>query len=265
MPALDFGSMDRFERIAALGLASMHPGGDLATRQLADWTNLPPRVGPGGGVHVLDVGCGVGKTTCWLAANRQVTITGLDRSGRMVGRARERAAAANLEIAFVEGDAYDLPFADGTFDVVFAESVTLFLDRARVLEQIHRVLVPGGKVADIVMTCHEPVPPGVLDDMAALEGVRMYPVSEAEWRADYTNAGFTLPHTEFHASLSNRGTAFAFFRDNGLGGVRAMARMAGHWIKDPAVRGYTRDLGRLWKANQHRFGYGLIVAEKPPV
>lgn len=255
--------MDRFERIAALGLASMHPGGDLATKQLADWTGLAPRTGPGG-TRVLDVGCGVGKSTCWLAANRQVDITGLDRSGSMVARARQRAEAKGLTIAFVEGDAYDLPFPEGTFETVFAESVTLFLDRAKVLEQIRRVLVPGGFVADIVMTCNDPIPPGVLDEMARLEGVRMYPVSEAQWREDYTSAGFTLAHTEFHDSLSNGSTAFAFLRDNGLGGVRAMARMAGHWIKDPAVRGYTRDLGKLWRANQHRFGYGLIVAQKPP-
>jgi ubiquinone/menaquinone biosynthesis C-methylase UbiE len=176
--------LDRFERIAALGMANMHPGGLAATRLLAQWAGVEP------GVRILDVGCGVGQTACLLAARYGADVVGLDRSGRMVERARERAGHMGVQrladeghgASFVEGDAYALPFDGESFDVVFAESVTLFLDRDRVLPELRRVLAPGGRVADVVMTCHEPVPPDVLDRFEALEGVRMEPLPAAAKR-----------------------------------------------------------------------------------
>lgn len=254
--AQEFARLDRFERIAALGMSSMHPGGMAATHRLIRQTGVRA------GLELLDVGCGVGQTSCLLASRHGARVTGVDRSARMIARARQRASRTGAPVTFVEGDAYALSFEDARFDLLFAESVTLFLDAERVLPELRRVLKPGGRLADIVMTCHEPVPAEVLDELAALEGVRMKPRSEAEWRAAYEAAGFRIVYAEFHPTISDRSTLGSFFRDNGVGGLRAVGRMARLLLTDPAFRAYLRDLGAFWKVHKRRFGYGLLVAER---
>lgn len=253
---LSFDRQDRFERIAALGMSSMHPGGLAATETIAAWAGVGP------GTRVLDLGCGVGQTACLLAA-RGAEVVGLDRSAAMVARARERAARLGAPATFVEGDAYALPFDAGGFDIVFAESVTLFLDRARVLPEIARVLAPGGRAADIVMTVREPVPAEILDAFERLEGVRMAPDTEEAWVAAYAAAGLPIGRSEWHATISDGATAAGFLRSNGVGGLLALGRMGLGWLTDPAVRAYVRELGQVWGANKHRFGYGLLLATKP--
>lgn len=254
--AQDFARLDRFERIAALGMSSMHPGGMQATYRLIRETGLKA------GDSLLDVGCGVGQTSCLLATRYGARVTGVDRKAGMVRRAQERARAMGAPATFAEGDAYALAFPDEQFDLVFAESVTLFLDTARVLPELRRVLKPGGRIADIVMTCHEPVPSELLDTLEGLEGVRMNPKSEAEWRDAYEAAGFRIHYAEFHPTISDRSTLGSFFRDNGLGGLKAVARMLGLFVADPQFRRYLRNLGAFWKVHKRRFGYGLIVAER---
>lgn len=255
--AVDFARLDRFERIAALGMASMHPGGLDATLELAMWAGVGP------GTRVLDVGCGVGQTACILAGRFGARVVGLDRSSEMIRRARARQRREGVEAEFVEGDAYAMPFRDGQFETVFAESVTLFLERPRVLSEIRRVLEPGGVACDIVMTCREAVPEEFLERLAGLEGVRMYPVSEHEWLEAYRDAGFEIARSEFHPEISDRATLGKFFRDNGPAGLLAAVRLATLFLTDRAVRTYMRELGPLWKAHKQRFGYGLIMARRP--
>lgn len=69
--------------------------------------------------RVLDVACGGGNAA--IAASRAfANVTGLDFVPALLERGRIRAAAEFLEVEFVEGDAQELPFADGSFDVVAA-------------------------------------------------------------------------------------------------------------------------------------------------
>ncbi len=255
--ANEFARLDRFERIAALGMASMHPGGLAATRKLIQWAGIAP------GTRVLDLGCGVGQTSCLLAKRYAAEVTGLDKSARMVARATERARQSASPAAFVEGDAYAMPFEPERFDVVFAESVTLFLDRAKVLAECFRVMAPGGLIADVVMTCHEPVPTDVLDGLERLEGVRMHPMSPEQWLAAYHDAGFEVVRSEFKASISDGATLWSFFQDNGWDGLKFLIRFGRLWLTEPAVRAYGRELTAFWLPNKHRFGFGLILAKRP--
>ena len=62
------------------------------------------------GVELLDVACGSGNVAI-PAAVRGARVTGLDLTPELFGAARERAAAAGVEIDWIEGDAEDLPFA----------------------------------------------------------------------------------------------------------------------------------------------------------
>jgi len=71
----------------------------------------------------------------------------LPRNGVILERARERAAAERLDIAFREADAEALPFADGSFDVVVSIFGVMFTpDQDRVAAEMSRVCKRGGKI-----------------------------------------------------------------------------------------------------------------------
>ena len=95
----------------------------------------------GPGSTVLDAGCGTGDLARSLRAQDQ-RVVGLDLSLGMLSAAR--AGGAPL----VQGDAAELPFADASFDgVVSGFAVRNFADLAGVLEELGRVLRPGGRLA----------------------------------------------------------------------------------------------------------------------
>lgn len=98
-----------------------------------------------GGECVLEVGSGLGILTREAAARLpRGTITGLENSPDQLAAAR-RDLPANVR--FVEGDAHDLPFGEGEFDVVYCRYVLEHVvDPANVLREMRRVLRPGGRV-----------------------------------------------------------------------------------------------------------------------
>jgi demethylmenaquinone methyltransferase / 2-methoxy-6-polyprenyl-1,4-benzoquinol methylase len=96
------------------------------------------------GGSALDVACGSGKLTAELAkvAGREGRVVGLDFSPRML----EVARRAHPKIEFTEGDALDLPYADGTFDATtIAFGLRNLSDPVRGLREMLRVLKPGGR------------------------------------------------------------------------------------------------------------------------
>src|SRR3954471_20220970 len=93
------------------------------------------------GERVLDLACGTGNAAR-AAAAAGAPVTGLDSAPRLVEVARERVPDAE----FVVGDALELPFDDGAFDVVVSVFGVIFVpDPARAIAEIVRVLAPGGR------------------------------------------------------------------------------------------------------------------------
>lgn len=104
-------------------------------------------VGAGEGTKLLDVACGTGSGSI-PAALAGAEVTGLDLTPQLFEVARERAAEAGAEVEWVEGDAQDLPFEDGSFDAVISLFGAMFApDHAKAASELARVLVPGGKLA----------------------------------------------------------------------------------------------------------------------
>jgi ubiquinone/menaquinone biosynthesis C-methylase UbiE len=99
------------------------------------------------GERVLDVACGSGNGALAAARRAWGNTTGLDFVPELLERARERAAAERLEIEFVEGDAQDLPFGDGEFDVTMSVFGAMFApDQQRTADELLRVTKPGGRI-----------------------------------------------------------------------------------------------------------------------
>jgi len=99
------------------------------------------------GWRVLDVACGSGNAAIAAARRSWGGVTGVDFVPALLERARERAAAERLDIEFVEGDAADLPFADGEFDVISSVFGAMFApDQKQAATELLRVCTPGGRI-----------------------------------------------------------------------------------------------------------------------
>lgn len=99
------------------------------------------------GLRLLEVGCGTGNITLALA-QRGARMVGLDASGPMLARAKDKTRQEGLAITWIRGLASHLPFVDGSFDGVMGILALDFMtDREMSLQEMVRVLRPGGFVA----------------------------------------------------------------------------------------------------------------------
>ena len=119
--------------------------------------------------RVLDVACGTGDLSIALFENIGVRVTGVDFCRPML----ERAARKEPRIAFVEGDALQLPFGDGVFDAVtIAFGLRNLASVEQGLNELRRVLQPNGRVA--ILEFSRPVVPG-FRSLAAVYCTRLLP------------------------------------------------------------------------------------------
>ena len=126
------------------------------------------------GEKVLDVACGTGNSAI-PAARKGALVTGVDIAPNLIEQARARAAAEGVECQFDEGDAEQLPYADGAFDTVTTMFGAMFAPRPEVTAaELIRVCRPGGRIVMANWTPdgfvgqmfkigskHVPPPPGV--------------------------------------------------------------------------------------------------------
>ncbi|KMP03222.1 sterol 24-C-methyltransferase (Delta(24)-sterol C-methyltransferase) [Coccidioides immitis H538.4] len=108
-------------------------------------------------MHVLDVGCGVGRPAREMATFTGCNVVGLNNNGYQIQRAKAHAERERLshKVSFVKGDFMHLEFPENSFDAAYAIEATVHAPSLQgVYEQIYRVLKPGGTfgVYEWVMT-----------------------------------------------------------------------------------------------------------------
>ncbi|MCA1054154.1 class I SAM-dependent methyltransferase [Rossellomorea aquimaris] len=100
--------------------------------------------------EILEIGCGAGFAIQQiLTMHSSLTVTGLDLSKTLLHSAsiRNKRAERERRLSLVHGTVEELPFHDGQFSTVFSiHSVYFWKNRRKALEEIHRVLAPGGQV-----------------------------------------------------------------------------------------------------------------------
>ncbi len=106
--------------------------------------------------QILDVGCGVGGSTLYLAQRFGASGIGITLSPVQAARAKERAQLAGISdrTDFQVADALNLPFIDNSFDLVWSlESGEHMPDKRKFLQECYRVLKPGG-IFILATWCH---------------------------------------------------------------------------------------------------------------
>jgi ubiquinone/menaquinone biosynthesis C-methylase UbiE len=98
------------------------------------------------GLRVVDFGCGSGANTA-LLAGRGAHVWGIDISEDLLRLGQRRLALSGRagSATFIAGSAHDMPFPDGSIDVVFGIAILHHLDLERVSREVRRVLKPGGR------------------------------------------------------------------------------------------------------------------------
>jgi tocopherol O-methyltransferase len=150
---------------------------------------------------ILDVGCGIGGSSLYLAEKFNARATGITLSPVQANRARQRSQAAGIgdRTTFLVADALNMPFADESFDFVWSlESGEHMPDKQKFMQECYRVLKPGGRFL-MATWCHRPATPPyhptlTQDEQQHLENIYRvyclpYVISLPEYEAIAQNLG----------------------------------------------------------------------------
>ncbi|MFM9873905.1 MAG: SAM-dependent methyltransferase [Fimbriimonadaceae bacterium] len=120
-----------------------HIRGRESTVELAEKADLSS------GMRVLDVGCGIGGSARYLASEYGVRVSGVDLTREFieVGQKLNQMVGMSDVVDLQVASALELPFEDGSFEVVWTEHVQMNIeDKPGFYGEMARVLKPGGKL-----------------------------------------------------------------------------------------------------------------------
>jgi SAM-dependent methyltransferase len=147
------------------------------------------------GETVLDLGSGGGIDV--LLSAKRVGATGkaygLDMTGEMLALAEENKRKSGLtNVEFLRGEIENIPLPDNSVDVIISNCViNLSADKDRVLAEAFRVLKPGGRFAVSDVVTRGEVPAVIRKSMEMWVGCIAGALSDADYTAKLTKAGFT--------------------------------------------------------------------------
>jgi arsenite methyltransferase len=147
------------------------------------------------GQTVLDLGSG-GGLDCFLAAKKvgeSGYVIGVDMTPEMLEKARASAARMGVtNIEFRQGFLEDLPVDDDSIDVVISNCViNLSPDKAKVFNEVFRVLKPDGKLAVSDIVTDGPLPDAIKQNLSMWAGCVAGAVDAKDYIAMMESAGFT--------------------------------------------------------------------------
>ena len=161
----------------------------------------------------LEVGCGTGRTALAHAPFLKA-ITGTDISSEMISIAQELAADAGIENAeFIASKADDIPFPDGSFDVVMGMNFYhLADDLDKALAEARRLIKPGGVFITKTPCLGEMNPVLRMVVLPVMQLIYKIPtvhkLKVAAWEEAIGRHGFDIEDVEFHSSKGRKDRPF---------------------------------------------------------
>lgn len=209
------------------GVDQFHVGGALATEDLAAQMDLRS------GMHVLDIGCGLGGPARFFAG-LGCRVTGIDLTPEFVAAAEHITRLVGIgDVDFRQTSAASLPFDAAAFDGAYLIHVGMNIpDKPAAFREIRRVLKPGARFA-------------IFDIMRAADGPVRFPVP---WAASEATSFVETP-AAYRAALESAGFRIASERDR----------------RDFAIQQTERSISRMQQSGNTGPGLALLMGEKTPV
>jgi arsenite methyltransferase len=234
-----------------------HNGGFEATDELLSLCHIKDAR------EVLNVGCGIGVGSAYVARMYDCRVMGVDISEKMIAWSRLRAEEERVEdkVELQVASVLDLPFDANRFDVVFCESVIAFVaDKRRAIQECVRVAKPGGFVGLNESFWIEEPSLEIVTRVRALVGADV-PIA-ATWQALWEESGLQDrvvrlrqidPRTEVRDRMRWVGWRWA---------VRAVGRLLRLYVTYPAARQSLKDIFSTPLEVTQQMGYGLFAGRK---
>ena len=223
------GKPNYLDLLAQYNINNAHPGGSALTKSLLKRERLTSDM------TLLDVGCGTGQTTLFIAKHYPCRVVAIDLSRKMLEKAEHNFSQSGLSIPLLRANVMNLPFRRNAFDFVLAESVTIFTENIhRTLREYCRVLKPGGILLAIEGTSLQPLEKQEAKELKEALGISFLPTKD-EWEQLIKAAGFSnvnvllqqrmgwmgaFPPELYDAFHEYRNTMFRYRRKFGFGVYR---------------------------------------------
>lgn len=248
--------LNTYDFMAHIGKRVINPGG-LAGRDHA-LAALAPRPGS----HLLEIGCGTGHAACYIARRYRCRVTAIDISPAMVAQARREVAAQNLAhlVDCRVADVTALPFVADSFDGILSQAVLMFVDKAKAMAEVSRVLRPGGRFAGLEFAWRRQPPADIRLSTYRICGCKtleFFP--RDEWGRQFGGGAWGEVNTSEYrfGMLSIPG----FIRDEGLGNT---VRIVGRLVNRKANLVRMKQIWDHFATHTDYFSYVVLSANKMP-
>lgn len=238
-----------------LGINVLHPGGYKATDALIQMCPLDSNS------TLLDLGCGSGSSSFFLAKKYGCRVVGIDLSKGLIDKARiQQDKQENPELLhFQAGDAMKLPFEDNSFDRVIGQAFFILIDdKQKVLEEVFRVLKPGGCFCSLELNWFRK--PALLEYQELVEKTceSMVPrmMLFEEWTTLNTSLGFRS------TSMRKNPMPGGVLKLLKTEGISNFMKIMGKMLGNPDHRKKMMTVQETFKKYSHLMGYGLFSFQK---
>ena len=253
----DLETCDIFDFMARhVGMTVVHPGGFEATRRLAESCKL------GRGTRVIDIACGKGTSAVYLAERFGCNVVGIDIAEDLVSQAEALARRCGLggRISFRIGDALDLPFKDGEFDVAVSQAMLVLVGgKERSIKEALRVVKLDGHLGWLELSWKKEPTQEFMDAVSnVLCAYCMRNVHTFEgWEKLLTQSGvrqlthqaFSLQGGGFRNMVGNEGTANT---------LRIMLK----YLANGKIRKRMKTMNKFFREHTDMFGYGIFTGQR---
>ena len=242
---------------------ALHPGGLAMTQKLTRDASL------NNNSIVLDIACGQGGTSIFLAQKFGCRVIGIDLSPKTISlaRSKKQATTTSSNIELIVADAEELPFMEAVFDTIISEcSFSILANKEKAASEMNRVLKTNGKLIISDITLKEGVansqqdgPNPAQDDrplVPCLAGTR----SIEDYLVTFDHAGFENTNIEDHsAALGKIGYQLA----TNFGGWEGFLRnLSAELLPDSESRETAEKKACRIMSAPRKFGYTLLMFNK---
>lgn len=256
-PKISEPEISYFELQAYVG-TTKHMGGFETTKRLVELCHINEET------YVLDVGCGVGATACYLAKKYGCRVVGVDLRESMIARSNERAQKEGVVdlVEFRVADVQDLPFDDVHFDVVLCESVATFIaDKQRVINELARVTKRGGYVGLNEEIWLQTPPAEIVTHVQRTWDIKPAIPTVGDWQRWLESTGLRDVVVQTY-KLDVRRESTQIKRYGFQDMWRMFYRTLFLYVKSSAFRTYMKEQRRLPMSVFEYLGYGLFVGRR---